>query len=236
MQKTQVWPWVGKGNPLEYSWLENSMDRGAWWPPVHGVAKIWSWLSLSLFHLSCKTFILMKFVFFMPSLLRIVFFIFILHLLMHCITLMLHIRLLRVPWTARRSNQSIMKEINSEYSLEGLILKLQCFDHLMWRADSLEKTLMLGKIEDRKRRSGGTNDEIVGLHHPLSGHEFEQTPGDSEGQKWCSPWGHKDMDMTRRLNNKNRRKSSKSINSRSRAKMRIIGLLSLGFVSSCGWS
>ena len=63
-------------------------------------------------------------------------------------------RLLRVPWTARRSNQSILKEINPEYSLEGLMLKLklQYFGHLMWRTDSLEKTLMLGKIERRKRR------------------------------------------------------------------------------------
>ena len=62
-------------------------------------------------------------------------------------------RLLRVPWTARRSNQSILKEINPEYSLEGLILKLklQYFGHLMQRADSLEKTLMLGKIEGRRR-------------------------------------------------------------------------------------
>ena len=63
-------------------------------------------------------------------------------------------RLLRVPWTARRSNQSILKEINPEYSLEGLILKLklQYFGHLMQRADSLEKTLMLGKIEGRRIR------------------------------------------------------------------------------------
>ena len=63
-------------------------------------------------------------------------------------------RLLRVPWTARRSNQSILKEISPEYSLEGLMLKLklQYFGHLMWRADSFEKTLMLGKIEGRRRR------------------------------------------------------------------------------------
>ena len=63
-------------------------------------------------------------------------------------------RLLRVPWTARRSNQSIKKEISPEYSLEGLMLKLkrQYFGHLMWRADSFEKTLMLGKIEGRRRR------------------------------------------------------------------------------------
>ena len=63
-------------------------------------------------------------------------------------------RLLRVPWTPRRSNQSILKEISSEYSLEGLMLKLklQYFRHLMWRADSFEKTLMVGKIEGRRRR------------------------------------------------------------------------------------
>ena len=63
-------------------------------------------------------------------------------------------RLLRVPWTARRSNQSILKEISPEYSMEGLMLKLklQYFSYLMWRTDSLEKTLMLGKIEGRRRR------------------------------------------------------------------------------------
>ena len=61
-------------------------------------------------------------------------------------------RLLGVPWTVRRSNQSVLKEINPECSLEGLMLKLQYFGHLMWRADSLEKTLILGKIEGRRRR------------------------------------------------------------------------------------
>ena len=60
--------------------------------------------------------------------------------------------LLRVPWTARRSNHSFLKEIEPEYSLEGLMLKLQYFGYLMWRADSLEKTLILGKIEGRRRR------------------------------------------------------------------------------------
>ena len=68
---------------------------------------------------------------------------------------------MRVPWAAKRSNQSILKEINPEYSLEGLILKLQYFGHLMRRADSLEKTLMLGKIKGRRRRRG-TEDEMVG--------------------------------------------------------------------------
>ena len=69
-------------------------------------------------------------------------------------------RLLRVPWTARRSNQSILKEINPEQSLEGLMLKLKHFGHLMQRADSLEKSLMLGKIEGRKE-TGVTEDEMI---------------------------------------------------------------------------
>ena len=83
-------------------------------------------------------------------------------------------RLLRVPWTARRSNPSILKEISPEYSLEGLMLKLkfQQFGHLMWRTDSLQKPLMLGKMEGRKEK-GTTEDEMVGWHHRLNGHEFE---------------------------------------------------------------
>ena len=100
-------------------------------------------------------------------------------------------RLLWVPWTARRSNQSVLKEINLEYSLEGLMLKLklQYFGHLIQRADSLEKTLMLGKIEGRRRR--GRQDEIFGWHHWLNEYEFEQTPGGIGGQRrlaCCSPW------------------------------------------------
>jgi len=85
-------------------------------------------------------------------------------------------RLLRVPWTERRSNQSILKEISPEYSLEGLLLKLklQYFRHLMWRIDSFEKTLTLGKIEVRRRRG---RQRMVGCHHWLDGHEFEQVPG-----------------------------------------------------------
>ena len=73
-------------------------------------------------------------------------------------------RLVRVPWKARRSNQSILKEINPEYSLEGLVLKLklQSFGHLLCRTDSLEKTLMLRKIEEEKRM---TEDVMVGWHH-----------------------------------------------------------------------
>ena len=82
-------------------------------------------------------------------------------------------RLLRVPWTARRYNQSILKEISPEYALEGLMLKLklQSFGHLMGRTDSFEKTLMLGKI--RWEEKGMTEDEMAGWHHQLDGHEFE---------------------------------------------------------------
>ena len=81
---------------------------------------------------------------------------------------------MRVPWTARRSNQSILKEISPEYSLEGLMLKLkiQFFGHLMGRTNSLEKTLMLGKNEGGRRR-GMTEDEMVGWLHQREGHEFE---------------------------------------------------------------
>ena len=74
---------------------------------------------------------------------------------------------MRDPWTSRRSNQSILKEINPEYSLEGLILKLklQYFGYLMGRTDSLEKTLLLGKIESRREEKRSTEDEMVGWHH-----------------------------------------------------------------------
>ena len=115
------------------------------------------------------------------------------------------IRLLRVPWTARRSNQSILKEISPEYSLEGLMLKLklQYFGHLMGITDSFEKPLMLGKIEGMRRRGWQR------IYHRVNGHEFEQTLGDAEGQ-WilvcCSPWGCKEFDTTEQL------KNNKSIN------------------------
>ena len=107
---------------------------------------------------------------------------------------------MRLPCTARRSNESILKEINPEYSLEGLMLqlKLQNFGHLMRKADSLEKTLMLGKVEGRRRREAREN-EMVGWHHQLNGHESEQTLGDSEGQGslvYFSPWSCKELDTT----------------------------------------
>ena len=88
---------------------------------------------------------------------------------------------MRVPWTARRSNQSTLKEVSPEYSLEGLMLnlKLQYRGHLMRRADSMEKTLRLGRTEGSRR--GRRQDEMVGWHHGLKGLEFEQALGDGEG-------------------------------------------------------
>ena len=102
-----------------------------------------------------------------------------------------------------RSNQSILKEISPGCSLEGLMLnlKLQYFGHLMWRADSFEKTLMLEKIEGRRRR--GRQDEIAGWHHWLNGHGFGWTPGVGDGQgglACCGSWGLKELDMTEQLN------------------------------------
>ena len=174
-------------------------------------------------------------------------------------------RLLRVPWTARRSNQSILKEISPGCSLVGLILKLklQYSGHLMWRADSLKKTLILGQIGGRRKRGwqrirwldgitdsmdmglvdfrswwrtgrpcvlrfmgsqrvgqdwvtelnwdpdawgywgqeakGAREHEMVEWYHQLNGHKFEETVGNSDGQRnlaCCSPCGHRDLNMT----------------------------------------
>ena len=109
---------------------------------------------------------------------------------------------LESPLDSKEIKPEILKEMNPEYSLEGqmLKLKLQYFGHLMQRADSLEKTLMLRKIEGRRRRG----QQRMRWHHQLNGHESEQTPGDSEGQRslgCCSPWGRKVLDTTEQLNN-----------------------------------
>ena len=88
-----------------------------------------------------------------------------------------------LTWTPRRSNQFILKEISLEYLLEGLLLKLklQYFGHLIRKTDSLEKILMLGKIEGRRRRGLQRMRWLVGWHHWLNGHEFEQAPGVADG-------------------------------------------------------
>ena len=107
---------------------------------------------------------------------------------------------LESPWTARRSNQSILKGLNPEYSLEGLMLKLklQDFGQLMRRADSLEKTLMPGKIEGRRRRGRQRMRWLDGITDSMG-----QAPGVGNGQGslvYCSPWGHKEVDTTEWLN------------------------------------
>ena len=109
-------------------------------------------------------------------------------------------RLLRVPWTARRSNQSIPKEISPGISLEGMMLKLklQYFGHL------IAKSWLIGKDSDPQRdwgqeEEGTTEDEMAGWHHRLNGHEFEWTPGDGDGQgglACCDSWGCKESDTT----------------------------------------
>ena len=102
---------------------------------------------------------------------------------------------MRVPWTARRSNQSILNEINPGYSLEGWKLKLPYFGHLLQRAHSLDKTLKLGKFEGRRRRDQQSMRWLDGI----TGHEFEKTLEDGEGQGSlvsCSSWGSKESDMT----------------------------------------
>ena len=113
-------------------------------------------------------------------------------------------RLLRVLWTARRSNQSILKEINPEHSLEGLMLKPKL--QILWPPDG--KNWLIEKDPDagkgwRQEEKGTTEDEMVGWHHWLDGHEFEQSPWDDDGQgslACCSPWGPKELDMTEQLN------------------------------------
>ena len=114
-------------------------------------------------------------------------------------------RLLKVPWTARRSNESILKEINPECSLEGLMLKLrlQYFGHLMQRADSFEKTLMLGKIEGRRRRGQQRMRWLDGITNSMDMNLGEfQGVGDGQGGLACcmQSIGRKESDMTVRLN------------------------------------
>ena len=112
-------------------------------------------------------------------------------------------RLLRVPWTARRSNQSILKKISPGCSLEGLMLKLklQYLGHLMWQPDSLERPRCCKRL--RVGREGDDRGWDGWWHHRLDGHEFEQAPGVSDGQgslACYSPWGCKESDTTEWLN------------------------------------
>ena len=107
-------------------------------------------------------------------------------------------RFMRVSWTARTSNQSILKEINLEYSLEGLMLKLQYIGHLMQRLTHWKRPWCWERL-----KAGEEGDDMIGWHHWLNGHEFQQALGVGDGQgspACCSPWGRKELDKTEWLN------------------------------------
>ena len=164
-------PGEGNGNPFQYSCLKNPMD-GDWV----------TLLSLSVRY-KCESWTIKKAEPWKTDTFEL-----------WCCR-----RLLRVPWTARRSNQSILKEISPGCSLEGMMLKLkvQYFGHLMWRVHSLEKT-DAGRDWGQEEK-GTTEDEMAGWHHRLDAHESEWTPGVGDGQgglACCNSWGRKESGKT----------------------------------------
>ena len=115
-------------------------------------------------------------------------------------------RFLKVPWTVKRSNHSILREINPKSLMEGLILKLQYFGYLMWTADPLEKFLMLGKMEGRRRRGHQRMRWLDGISDAMDMNlgkrweMFRRCEGQGDLARY-SPWGHEESDMTGQLNN-----------------------------------
>ena len=199
----------GDDTPLHYSCLENPRDGGAWWAPIYGVGHDWSYLAAAAdsilksrdITLSTKVHLVKAMVF------PVVMYGYeswtikkAEHWRIDAFELWCWRRLLRVPWTARRSNQSILKKISPEYSFEQLMLKLklQYFGHLV-------RNWLIGKDPDagkdwRQGEKGTTEGEMVGWHYRLNRHEFEQALGVGDGQGClCSPWGHKELDTTERL-------------------------------------
>ena len=206
-------PGEGSGNPLQYYCLENPMDGGAWEATVHGVSKsrtrLSHFTSLHTFRWASLVALLVKN---LPAMWET----WVQSLgwedplekgltpkNWYFWTVVLE-KTLESPWAARRSNQSILKEISPEYSLEGLMLKLklQSFGHLMQRTDSLEKTLMLGKIEGRRRRGWPRMRWLNGITDStdMSLSKLQELVGDGQGSlACCSPQGHKELDTTEQL-------------------------------------
>ena len=161
------------------------MDRGAWWATAHGITEsdMTEWLTFTFFQ-------------------KVLYFGFFCRIclldLPWCFWLWCWKRLFRVPWTERRSNQSILKEISPEYSLEGLLLKVKLqYLHLRHRAHSLEKTLMLGKTGGRRRRGRQRWLDGITDSMDMSLSQLQETVKDSLA--CCSPWGRKESDTTEKL-------------------------------------
>ena len=188
---SRVWMWEldckeGKGNPLQYSCLENPMDREDWWATVHGVTKSRTRLSdfTFTFMCGCESWTIKK-----AECWRI-----------DAFKLWCWRRHLRIPWTARRSNQSLLKEINISWIFIGRT-DTEAEALILWPPDA--NSWLIGKDPDagkywRQEEKGAIENEMVGWHHQLDGHESEQTPRDRE--EWgnvahCNPRGLKEPNM-----------------------------------------
>ena len=201
--------WRRKCNPLQCSCLENPRDGGAWWAAIYGSHRVghdWSNLAAATAAIKAIVFPVVMYGCENWTIKKAE------HRRIDAFELWCWKRLLRVPWTARGSNQSILKEICPGCSLGGLMLKLklQYFDHLIWRADLFGKTMRLGKIEGGRRRgqqrmNGWMASPIqwtwVWLVELVMDMSLARGVGDGQGgQACCGSWGHKQSDMTEWLN------------------------------------